>query len=595
MPDTPPAELQTMSDPPADPLRRRAAEVAAGGRMRAAWPWLARFVRPQAGRLAAVLLLSVVATGLALAQPYITRYLIDDGLLARRMDVILVLCGILVGAAAVSAVLSGLNRWHYVDASARVLFALREAVYAHLQRLSPTFYARTRGGDVIQRLDGDVGEIQRFAVDGLLALVNGIIALTGTLVLMLTLSWKLSLLAFVILPAQFLFLRYMRPRVEARTRDVRDRASDLTSFIMDALAAMKLIQAVGAERRQAEALGDLHRRYRGHLLRQQMTGYATTAVPGLMTALATALVFVAGGWMVIEGGLSLGALIAFSIYMARATGPVQTLLGLYVAVRRAVVSLDRVMAIMDAPPAVTAPENPRPLPVGAAGHIVFDDVSFAYPDNPQPVLDRLCGEFPAGRKIGLVGASGVGKSTLIDLLHRHYDPGAGRILFDGIDLRDLDLAELRRRIAVVAQDTVLLSGSIADNIRYAAPWADEQAVLRAAGSARVDEFAGRLPDGYGTPVGTGGTALSGGQRQRIAIARAILQDPLVLILDEATAAVDLETESSIGRAIDALFPDRTRIVISHRAETLAGADPILDMRDGRLEPRPRLGPARTMP
>ncbi len=594
MPDRPPAAPNTMGEPGGDPLRRTAAAMAENG-IRPAWRWLSGFVRPQAARLAAVLLLSVVATGLALAQPYITRYLIDDGLLARRMDVIVVLCGILVGAAAVGAVLSGLNRWQYVDASARVLFALREAVYAHLQRLSPTFYARTRGGDVIQRLDGDVGEIQRFAVDGLLALVNGVIALTGTLVLMLTLSWQLSLLALVILPAQFLFLRYMRPRVEARTRDVRERASDLTSFIMDALAAMKLVQAVGAERRQSETLYGLHARYRDDLLRQQMTGYVTTAVPGVMTAFGTALVFVAGGWLVVTGGLSLGALVAFSIYMARATGPVQTLLGLYVAVRRAAVSLDRVMAIMDAPPAVTAPQTPRPLPVAAAGRIVFEGVSFAYPDSAQPVLGDLSAAFPGGAKVGLVGASGTGKSTLIDLLHRHYDPDSGRILLDGVDLRELDLAELRRRIAVVAQDTVLLQGSIIDNIRYAAPWADEDAVRAAAASAHVDEFARQLPDGYDTGVGSRGTALSGGQRQRVAIARAILQDPLVLILDEATSAVDVDTERSIGRAIDELFPDRTRIVISHRPETLAGADPILDMRDGRLEPRPRLGPARTLP
>ena len=557
--------------------------------------WLAGFVRPQAGRLSAVLFLSFLATGLSLAQPYITRYLIDDGLLAGRMNVVLLLCAVLLAAALLGVVLSGLNRWQYVALSARVLFALRESVFSHLQRLSPAYYARARGGDVLQRLDGDVAEIQRFAIDALLSLVNGVIALAGTLALMVILSWKLSLLALAIIPAQLLFLRYMRPHVEKHTRSVRERASDVTSFIMDSLAAMKLVQAVGGEARQSAALHGLHKKYRGDLLRQQMAGFVTTAVPGLLAALSTAIVFVFGGWMVIEGALSLGALIAFSIYMARASGPVQTLLGLYVATRRARVSLQRVLEIVNAPPAVHAPANPRPLPVGAAGHIVLDRVSFAYSDGTQPVLSDLCAEFPAGRKTGLVGASGVGKSTLIDLLHRHYDPDSGRIVLDGIDLRDLELAELRRRIAVVAQDTVLLAGSIADNIRYAAPWADEESVLRAAKSARVDEFAERLPDGYWTGVGTRGTALSGGQRQRIAIARAILQDPLVLILDEATSAVDIETESSIGRAIDELFPHRTRIVISHRAETLAGADPILDMKDGRLEQRARLGPARTLP
>lgn len=559
----------------------------------AAMRWLAGFVRPHVARLSAVLFLSFLATALSLAQPFITRYLIDDGLLGGSMRVILLLCGVLLLVAIASSLLSGVNRWHYVDLSARVLFALRETMFAHLQRLSPAWYARARGGDVLQRLDGDVAEIQRFAIDALLSLVNGIIALAGTLVLMAMLSWKLSLLALAIIPAQLLFLRYMRPRIEERTRTVRERASDLTSFVMESLGAMKLIQAVGGETRQSQALGHLHEDYRGDLLRQQMTGFVTTAVPGLLTTLSTAIVFTIGGWMVIEGGLTLGALIAFSIYMARASGPVQTLLGLYVATRRARVSLDRVMAIMNEQPAVRAPANARPLPVGAGGNIVLDGVSFAYESGRGPVLRNLCADFPAGRKAGLVGASGVGKSTLIDLLHRHYDPDDGRILLDGIDLTELDPAELRRRIAVVAQDTVLLSGSIAENIRYAAPWADEAAVLEAARSAQVDEFADTLPDGYATNVGARGTALSGGQRQRIAIARAILQDPLVLILDEATSAVDRETESSIGAAIDRLFPDRTRIVISHRAETLAGADPIFDMVDGGLARRPRIAPVRT--
>ena len=554
--------------------------------------WLAGFVRPHVARLSAVLFLSFLATALSLAQPYITRYLIDDGLLGGSMRVILLLCGVLLAAAIVSSLLSGVNRWQYVDLSARVLFALRESVFAHLQRLSPAWYARARGGDVLQRLDGDVAEIQRFAIDALLSLVNGVIALSGTLVLMAMLNWKLSLLALAIIPGQLLFLRYMRPRVEERTRTVRERASDLTSFVMESLAAMKLIQSVGGETRQSEALSRLHEDYRGDLLRQQMTGFVTTAVPGLMTTLSTAILFAVGGWMVIEGGLTLGTLIAFSIYMARASGPVQTLLGLYVATRRARVSLDRVMAIMNEEPAVPAPAVCRPLPVGASGHIVLDNVSFAYSEGIPPVLHNICADIPAGRKVGLVGASGVGKSTLIDLLHRHYAPDEGRILLDGIDLAELDPAELRRRIAVVAQDTLLLSGSIAENIRYAAPWADEAAVLEAARSASVDEFADALPNGYDTNVGARGTALSGGQRQRIAIARAILQDPLVLILDEATSAVDRETESSIGAAIDRLFPDRTRIVISHRAETLAGADQIFDMKDGGLVRRPGIGPVR---
>ena len=485
-------------------------------------------------------------------------------------------------AAVVASLLGALNRWHYVDVSARILFALRAAVYAHLQRLSPIFYARRPGGDIMARLDGDVAEIQRFAVDSLLALVNGGIALLGALALMVSLSWQLSLVALVLLPAEFLFLRVMRRRVERRTRTVRERASDLTSFFFDTLPAMKFIQSVGAEGRMGGRLSDLQDLFRLDMLRLQMTNYVTGAVPGLMTSFSTALVFIAGGYMMIEGRLTLGTLIAFSAYLGRATGPLQTLLGLYVASRRARVSLDRVMEMRRERPAVESPATPWSLPPAAAGALHLEGVTFRYDGDSPPVLRGGAVAIPAGAKVGLAGESGVGKTTLIDLLQRHFDPDEGRILLDGVDLRALDLGELRRRVAVVAQDTVLFSGSVLDNIRFAAPDASEADVRRAAALARVDEFVEALSQGYETDIGQRGTALSGGQRQRLAIARALLQDPLVLVLDEATSAVDRETEIEITEAIDRLFPSVTRIIISHRPGALEGVDMVVELEDGRL-------------
>jgi ATP-binding cassette, subfamily B, bacterial len=543
--------------------------------------WLGSFVRPERYRIAGVLCLSLLSTTLALAQPYITKLLIDDGLLARRMDMIVTLCGVMLGVAILATALGGVNGLLYTDVSARVLFAMREAVYRHLLTLPPTFYARMRGGDLMARLDGDVTEIQRFCVDSVLAGINGAAALVVTLALLISLSWRLSLLAIVLLPAEALFLRAMRPLVERHTRRLRERASDLAGFFFETLPAVKFIQSAGAEEFESARLHSLNRSYLRDLLRLQAVGFATGAVPGLLTSLSGAAVFVAGGYFVVHGHLTLGSLVAFYSYLGRATGPVQTLLGLYVAVQRAQVSATRVMELSRAEPAVTNPVQPIALPADAKGQIRIQGVSFAFAGDGPRVLCDADMFIPAGGKVGVVGSSGVGKSTLVDLLQRHYDPQAGRILLDGIDVRALDLGELRRRITVVAQDTVLFSGNVMDNLRYAAPGVDDGAVLQAAQRARVHEFVRSFPRGYDTEIGPRGMALSGGQRQRLAIARALLQEPLVLVLDEATSAIDLETEAQIVEEIDRLFPDRTRIVVTHRPQTLANAELIYRIVDGR--------------
>ncbi len=532
--------------------------------------WLFNLVRPQSARVLVVLAASGLASALSLAPPWLTRFLIDDGLIGRRIDLVAWYCAAILGAAVAAALVGAFNRWQYLTLSSRVLFGLREAVFAHLQSLPPTFFSGRSTGDVMARLDGDVAEVQRFAVDTLLAAVNSVLVLAGTLAAMAALCPSLLLPAFILLPVQVAITRLMRARIGILTRKVRERSTQLTAFLVETIGAMKLVQAVGAAPREQARLVQLNRYFLGDLRRAEMAGFAVGAIPSLLNGVAAGIVFLIGGTFVMKGSLSVGALIAFVSYLGRAGGPVNTFLGLIIAQRRAAVSLDRLAEILDEPPAVMNPAEPRRLPSEAKGEIVLDGVHFAYPGCPSLFSD-VQAILPAGVKVGIVGASGAGKSTLIDLLHRHYDPEAGRILLDGCDLRSLDLTQLRRRIAVVAQDSPLISGTIAANILYAAPDASAEEVIRAAVAAEIAHL------GLDTPVAERGASLSGGERQRLAIARALLQDPLVLILDEATSAIDRETEQRIARTIDRLFANRTRIIISHHAEVLADADRILEL------------------
>lgn len=551
--------------------------------LRRALAWLYGFVRPQLRAIAVLLGLSLGASLLVLAQPWLTKTLIDEGLLAKDFGLLVQVAVAMIAVGLVGTAFSGINRYLHTRLSGRILFALRDDLYRHLQQLSPAFYGRKRIGDILSRLDGDVAEIQRFAVDSLFSAVSSVIGLIGAVSLMLLLSWQLSLLLALLIPVEVLWLRWMRRKVEREVRSLRERSADVSSFLVETLPAMKFIQAAGQQAREARRLEGLGQGYMRQLLRVQVTEFFTHAVPGTLTSLSRACAFLIGGYWVIQGTWQLGALIAFSTYLGMAVGPVQSLLGLYVALQRMTVSLGRVMELQQEPVPVRPPVTPVPLPDGP-GTLRLEGVHFAHEQRAGAVLEGVEIEIPAGLKVAISGASGVGKSTLIDLLQRFYDPDQGRILLDGVDLRELDLLALRRRIAVVSQDIVLFRGTLAENLAYSAPDASREALERVVRLARLDGLVASLPLGLDNPLGERGQQLSGGQKQRIAIARALLQAPLILVLDEATSAVDEATEREVIAAIDQLFAGRTRILISHRPSTLAEADLHLRLEQGRLRP-----------
>lgn len=547
--------------------------------LQSALRWLYSFVRPHRLAIAGLLGLSVCASALVLVQPWLTKLLIDDGLLARNFPMLVLIAGLMIVAGLLGTALSGINRYLHTRLSGRMLFALRDDLYRHLQTLSPNFYGQRRIGDLMSRLDGDVAEIQRFAVDSLFSAVSSVIGLVVALAMLLTLSWKLSLLALVLIPLDVLWLRWMRRKVERDVRQLRERSADMSSFMVETLPVMKFIQSAGQQQREARRLENLGQGYMSQLLRLQVTEFFTQAVPGTLTSLSRACAFLIGGYWVVQGTWQLGALIAFSTYLGMAVGPVQSLLGLYVAIQRMTVSLGRVMELRGEQPTVLTPATPQPLP--ASGDLRFDDVHFSHPGR-STTLRGIQASIPYGLKVALSGGSGVGKSTLIDLLQRHHDPQSGRVLLGEVDLRELDLFQLRRRIAVVSQDIVLFRGSLADNLAYAVPDASREAIAEVARLAQLDSLIASLPEGLDSPLGERGQQLSGGQKQRIAIARALLQDPLILVLDEATSAVDEATEREVIEAIDRLFAGRTRILISHRPSTLADADLRFELLDGVL-------------
>lgn len=526
--------------------------------------WVLARLRQEWRALFVVLLLSLVASGVALLGPYLTKRMIDDGLLGKDFSVLWQLALLSVLIAIGAAALNALNRWCYLNTSARFLLAMRRHVFSHLLNLSPHFFQQRRHGDVLSRLDGDVGEVQRFAVDSLLASFNGLVVLIGALTIMLSLNATLTFLAFVLLPATVWFLLKTRPLIETQSRAMRERVSAVTAFMVDHLPAVKLLQSFSATSHSLGIMDGLQERYKQQLLRSQMLGLWVSTVPGIFNAMGTALVFTLGGYWVIQGDMTLGTMVAFSAYLGRATGPVQTLLGLYVALQRAKVSLGRLDDMLHIP---SLANTTQAVTVTQPYDLLIDRVSFQHPGRESQGLREISASIPEGSVVCIQGVSGSGKSTLMDLLQRHFDPNGGEISLCGVPLRRWPLAQLRENILLVAQDAPLLDDTLRENLCLGFE-VEEEKICFALKAMCCDELLSRLPKGLDTRVGARGAALSGGERQRLALARAYLRSPKILILDEATSALDSDTEIKVINALKQRFTDCTLLIVTHRDHAL---------------------------
>ncbi|HJO17409.1 MAG: ABC transporter ATP-binding protein [Vicinamibacterales bacterium] len=531
------------------------------------------YVVPYWRRLLLVFVLSLSSTGLALYVPYLSRSLVDGALLGgdgNALRRIVLTFAIITVASFALNVVSGLR---YTRVSADILFDMRLALYRHLQRLSPRFFASTRLGDIMSRINNDISEIQRVASEVVLATLGNVIFLAGSLGMLVWLDLRLFLVSALFLPPSLWALVRYRRRLEGRVRTVRERSADIGSFLIETIQGMKLVVTSNAQVREAGRFRQRNDAFVEALMSMQWVTYLSGGLPGLILSGSTAIIFLYGGSRVIDGTITMGTLVAFMAYQMRVLPPVQALMGLYASLATAKVSLGRVQELLDANvDVIDTPESARLNRVD--GRVTIEHVTVSF-GRGAPLLDDVSIEVAPGEVLAVVGPSGSGKSTLTELLLRLIDPDQGRVLLDGRDLREVPLREIRRHIALVDQEPFLFHASLLENLRYASPEATDEDLAAAVRAAGLEAFIVDLPEGYATQVGEGGRALSTGERQRVAIARAFLAAPAVLVLDEPTASLDPSMTKQVMTGYEALMRGRTTVVVSHRLELALQADRVV--------------------
>lgn len=544
---------------------------------------LVQLLSPYRRRVFIAAIALVIAAGTMLAVGQGLRAVIDKGFSAGDpawLDRTLASMGGLI------VLLAGATYLRFYNVSwlgERVTADIRRRVFDHLLTLPPAWFEAGRTGEVISRLTADTTQLENVIGSSLSIALRNALLLAGGLVMLFTTSLKLSLLTVGGVPLVVVPIILYGRRVRRLARESQDRVAELGNRIDETIHEIRIVQAYGHE--------DADRRDFGRLVESSFdTARDRVANRARLVAAVMLLVFGAvafilwvGGHDVLAGRLSAGELSAFVFYAALVAGSVGALSEVWGDLQRASGATERLMDILGATPAILAPARPQPLPEPSRGDLAFEQVRFLYPSRPDtPALDDFTLTIAPGETVALVGPSGSGKSTVFQLLLRFYDPQAGRVVLDGVDLTAADPLAIRQRIALVPQDAVIFATSVADNVRYARPDASLDEVRAACAAAFADEFITRLPEGYDTDLGERGVRLSGGQRQRIAIARAILADRPVLLLDEATSALDAESERMVQTALDGLMRRRTTLVIAHRLATVQKADRIIVLDGGRI-------------
>jgi ATP-binding cassette subfamily B protein len=544
---------------------------------------LAPFLRPYRGRLAVALVALLVASLGVLLLGQGLRHIVDQGLAARDAQLLDRTVIAFIFVAAILAMATGLRFYMVSWIGERVVADLRVAVFGRVITLSPAFFETTKTGEVLSRLTTDTELLQTVIGSSLSMALRNMLTLVGALVMLAVTSVKLTLMALVVVPAVVAPIILFGRRVRKLSRRSQDRVADIAAFAEETINAIRTTQAYTHEPLdRANFSAIVLDTFRAATTRIS-TRAALTVTVILLTFGAVAVVLWVGGYDVINGRMTGGALSAFVFYailMAVSAGTISEVIG---DVQRAAGAAERLLELLATTPSITPPARPLPLPRPVKGEVRFEHVTFHYPARPdRPSLTDFSLHLAPGETVALVGPSGAGKSTVLQLLLRFYDPEEGAVLFDGVDLRQADPAEIRGQIGLVAQEPVIFAASAWDNIRYGRPEASDEEVRAAADAAHASEFLDRLPEGFSTFLGEKGVRLSGGQRQRLAIARAVLRNPPLLLLDEATSALDAESERAVQAALEKLSAERSTLVIAHRLATVLKADRIVVIEDGRV-------------
>ena len=543
-------------------------------------------LRPYRLRLALAGLALLLASGSVLLLGNGLRLVIDRGFLAADEQALAQMLGLMLAVVTVLAMASALRYYQVTWIGERLAADLRQRVFDHLLTLEPSFFESASdgraAGEIASRLTADTSVLQSLFGSSVSLALRNLVMLVGAVVLMLITQPWLSALVLIGIPATLLPIVWYGRRVRRLSRTSQDRVAELGRYAEEALSGIKTIQAFTHEGVDKTHYGQRVEQAFGSAVERTQQRAWLTGIAMLVVFTAVGLMLWQGGQAVLAGTMSAGELSAFIFYAVLAAGAIATLAEVAGDVQRAAGAAERLLELLDTQPAIQSPANSYDLAKPLRGEIRLEGVSFTYPGREAPALESFDLHIQPGERVAVVGPSGAGKSTLLGLLLRFYDPSQGRISLDGSDIRSLDLAVLRGAMGLVAQEPVLFSGSVAENLRYGNPEADIDRLRIAAQDASALDFIDALPQGFDTPLGPGGVQLSGGQRQRLAIARALLKNPAVLLLDEATSALDAESERLVQQALDRLMVGRTSIVIAHRLATVIAADRLLVLDGGWL-------------